>query len=60
MKFLRKGLLLLFLLPALFLIEGAGFLSVILSGAKDLLAFHVMTQTLLVKGRKSPKDGKDE
>ena len=36
MKFLRKGLLLLFLPPALFLIEGAGFHPVILSGAKDL------------------------
>ena len=30
------GLLPLFLPPALFLIEGAGFLPVILSGAKDL------------------------
>ena len=36
MKFLSKSLFPFFLLPALFQIEGAGFLSVILSGAKDL------------------------
>lgn len=36
MKFLRKGGFAMFGLPALFGIEGAGFPSVILSGAKDL------------------------
>ena len=35
-KLFRKGGFPLFCLPALFLIEGAGFLSVFLSGAKDL------------------------
>lgn len=38
-KLLSKGGFPLFCLPALFLIEGAGFLSVFLSGAKDLTVF---------------------
>lgn len=49
MKFLSKSLFPFFLLPALFLIEGAGFLSVILSGAKDL--------AVLPDGRCRGRDG---